>query len=59
MSKKRLMVIDNLYALGVILVVLGHSHSSNWSTFEGTVLNWAITFISICHFSFLLQDSYL
>ena len=49
MSKKRLMVIDNLYALGVILVVLGHSHSSNWSTFEGTVLNWAITFIHSFH----------
>lgn len=49
MNKKRMFVIDNLYALGVVLVILGHSHSSDWSTFEGTILHSTITFIYTFH----------
>lgn len=49
MSIRRWAEIDNLYAIGIILVVLGHSHSSDWSTFSGTVLNPMIIFIYTFH----------
>lgn len=49
MMKKRWNEIDVLYALGIILVVLGHSHSNDWSSFSGTILESIITFIYIFH----------
>lgn len=47
--RKRIKEIDVLYAVGVILVILGHSHSSDWSTFEGTILHSLISFIYVFH----------
>lgn len=38
MSQKRYYEVDILYAIGTFLVVLGHSHSSNWENFQGTIL---------------------
>ena len=46
---KRLNYIDNLYAIGILLVLLGHSHSSDWDTFSGTILEYTITFIYTFH----------
>ena len=34
-NKKRFREIDVLYALGALLVILGHSHPNDWSTFPG------------------------
>lgn len=49
MRTRRWSEIDNLYALGIVLVVFGHSHSSDWSSFSGTILEAAISFIYIFH----------
>lgn len=49
MSTRRWPEIDNLYALGTVLVVFGHSHSSDWSSFSGTILESAISFIYTFH----------
>lgn len=49
MSKKHWAEIDGMYAIGAILVVLGHSHSSDWSTFAGTILDPLLTFIYSFH----------
>ena len=45
----RIKEIDTLYACGIIFVLVGHSHSSDWSFFEGTVLYWLIRFIYTFH----------
>lgn len=47
--KRRWKEIDNLYAIGMILVVLGHSHSSDWSSFSETFLKPLIEFIYVFH----------
>lgn len=49
MKTKRWSEIDDLYTIGTILVVLGHSHSSDWSTFNGTFLPTFINFIYHFH----------
>lgn len=49
MKLKRWSEIDALYAIGIILVVFGHSHSSDWNDFAGTILNPIITFIYTFH----------
>lgn len=62
--KKRWKEIDVLYTIGIILVLIGHSHSSDWSTFRGTILEKAILFIYTFHMplfffisGFLFQNS--
>lgn len=49
MSRKRWPEIDALYTIGILLVVFGHSHSSDWSSFSGTVLEHTISFIYTFH----------
>lgn len=49
MNARRWSEIDNLYALGTVLVVFGHSHSSDWSSFSGTIFEAAISFIYTFH----------
>lgn len=63
-SKKRWTEIDNLYAIGTFLVVLGHSHSSDWNSFSGTIMVPILSFIYIFHMplfcfiaGFLFQNS--
>lgn len=46
MSRRRYWQIDNLYAIGTVLVVLGHSHSSDW---EHVRLASMIRFIYVFH----------
>lgn len=41
--------IDHLYTIGIVLVVLGHSHSSDWNTFSGTILETVIEFLYTFH----------
>lgn len=48
-EKKRDLRIDALYAIGTLLVLIGHSHSSDWSVFRGTVLEQIINFIYVFH----------
>ena len=45
----RLKEIDVLYFLGIFLVLIGHSHSSDWSQFEKTILERIINFIYMFH----------
>ena len=56
--------IDVLYTIGFLLVLIGHSHSSNWSKFNGTILERVILFIYTFHMplfffiaGFLFQNS--
>lgn len=49
MSRKRYSYIDVLYSIGTLLVVFGHSHSSDWSTFQGTILESLIAFVYTFH----------
>lgn len=56
--------IDVLYTVGIVLVLVGHSHSSDWSQFENTVLVRVIRFIYTFHMplfffisGFLFQNS--
>lgn len=49
MSQKRYYEVDILYAIGTFLVVLGHSHSSNWENFQGTILVKIIDVIYTFH----------
>ena len=42
--KLRLREIDMLYALGTLLVILGHSHPNDWSTFPGKWIEFIYTF---------------
>ncbi len=46
---KRIKEIDFLYTLGTVLVIFGHSHSSDWSKFTGTFFETAINFIYSFH----------
>lgn len=48
-SVERYPYMDNLYTIGTLFVLLGHSHSSDWSTFSGTFLEKAIVFIYTFH----------
>lgn len=64
MNKQKIPAVDVLYALGTILVILGHSHSSNGATFEGTPLVSLIQVIYSFHMplfffvaGFLLRNS--
>lgn len=61
---KRLKEIDFLYTLGTILVIFGHSHSSDWTRISGTpyevINNFIYTFHMPLFFSisgFLLMNS--
>ena len=61
---KRLKEIDFLYALGTILVIFGHSHSSDWSRIAGTPYEYVNNFIYTFHMplfffvsGFLLMNS--
>lgn len=49
MNKQKIPAVDVLYALGTVLVILGHSHSSNSITYEGTPLVWLIQVIYSFH----------
>lgn len=49
MATKRFYEIDNLYAIGTLLVIFGHSHSSDWSRFDTTPLKHIILFIYTFH----------
>ena len=49
MSKKRDTQIDILYSIGVFLVLLGHSHPSDWNSFSGTFFYDLIVFIYTFH----------
>lgn len=56
--------VDFLYTIGIVLVLIGHSHSSDWSQFENTVLLNVIRFIYTFHMplfffiaGFLFQNS--
>lgn len=46
---KRYVFIDALYTLGTFLVILGHSHLSDWNTFTNTFLEKLILFIYVFH----------
>lgn len=46
---KRWNEIDVLYTLGTLLVVFGHSHSSDWNHLTGTILENIIMFIYTFH----------
>ena len=48
-KKKHYTEIDHLYTIGVVLVILGHSHSSDWDTFSGTILETALEFLYTFH----------
>ena len=49
MSRKHWYEIDNLYTMGTFLVILGHSHSSDWDSFAGRPLETMINFIYLFH----------
>lgn len=46
---KRYPWIDILYSIGIILVIFGHSHPSDWSVFSGTFFEKLIIFIYTFH----------
>ncbi len=46
---KRYPWIDVLYSIGIILVIFGHSHPSDWSVFSGTIFEKLIIFIYTFH----------
>ena len=48
-KKKHYTEIDHLYTIGIVLVILGHSHSSDWDTFSGTILETALEFLYTFH----------
>lgn len=48
-SVKRYPWIDVLYTIGIVLVILGHSHPSDWTVFNGTIFEKLIIFIYIFH----------
>ena len=61
---KRLKEIDFLYTLGTILVIFGHSHSSDWTRIAGTPYEYINNFIYTFHMplfffisGFLLMNS--
>jgi len=64
-TKKRWAEIDVLYTIGTLLVILGHSHSSDWGSFHGTFLDPLLVFIYAFHMplfffiaGFLFQNSF-
>lgn len=46
---KRYPWIDVLYTIGIILVILGHSHPSDWAVFSGTIFEKIIIYIYTFH----------
>lgn len=64
MKTERNHVIDGLYAIGCLLALIGHSHSSDWNTFSGSIFERAVFFIYTFHMplfffvaGFLFQNS--
>lgn len=64
MIKQRDYSIDALYTIGIFLVLIGHSHPSDWSLFEDTFYVDVITFIYTFHMAlfffiagYLLENS--
>ena len=63
-QKKHWPQVVTLYVLGIALVLIGHSHSSNRSAYEGTLLFYTVFFIYTFHMplffflaGFLFQNS--
>lgn len=48
-SRQRYSWIDILYAMGIVLVVIGHSHPSDWTVYTGTFFEEIIKFIYSFH----------
>lgn len=48
-SVKKYPWIDTLYTIGIMLVILGHSHPSDWTLFSGTIFEKIILFIYTFH----------
>ena len=48
-AKTKRQDINILYSIGAILAVLGHSHSNDWASFDGTVFYHIIVFIYTFH----------
>ena len=48
-GKRRYSQIDVLYTIGTLLVIFGHSHSSDWSKISGTFYETALGFIYTFH----------
>ena len=64
MMKQRDCRIDALYTIGIFLVLIGHSHPSDWSLFENTLYVDVIAFIYTFHMAlfffiagYLLENS--
>lgn len=64
MMRRQWKEVQTLYALGILLVVIGHSHSSDWNTFNHTLLKPLIYAIYTFHMplffaiaGFLFQNS--
>lgn len=51
-SVKKYPWIDTLYTIGIMLVILGHSHPSDWTLFSGTIFEKVILFIYKLYMSF-------
>lgn len=49
MISKRYHEVDFMYTLGVVLVLIGHSHSSDWTKIYGTLIDYIISFIYAFH----------
>lgn len=65
MIKQRDKKIDVLYTIGIFLVLLGHSHPSDWTLFESTIFKEVIIFIYTFHMAlfffitgYLLENSH-
>ena len=48
-ESKKIPQINGMYFLGTLLVILGHSHTSDWSAFSGTFFESLIVFIYHFH----------
>lgn len=49
MKTKHFHEVDFMYTLGVILVIIGHSHTSDWTKIYGTPIDYVINFIYTFH----------
>ena len=65
MIKQRDKKIDVLYTIGIVLVLIGHSHPSDWTLFESTFFKEVIIFIYTFHMAlfffiagYLLENSH-
>lgn len=65
MIKQRDEKIDALYTIGIVLVLIGHSHPSDWTLFEDSFFNDVIIFIYTFHMAlfffiagYLLENSH-